>query len=105
MDINTVNKNNQISMKKKLSDEAKDILNLLLKKDPEQRIEPEQIIYHPFFSNYNYEAFNNKDIESPLKDMIKKINIPKFYFDQSDTYKSNQILIINSSFYILKLIY
>jgi len=89
MNVNIKSTKSQIFGKKKLSDEAKDILNLLLKKDPEERIEPEQIIYHPFFSRFNYEDYRSKKIESPLKSLIKKVNIHKFYFDDSGIYKSN----------------
>lgn len=78
----------QVFSGKKLSEEAKDILNLLLKKDPEYRIEPEQIIYQPFFSSFNYADYTSKKIESPLKILINKVNIPKYYFDDSGIYKS-----------------
>lgn len=91
LNFNIQKTKSQIFSKKKLSDEAKDILNLLLKKDPEDRIEPEQIIYHPFFSNFNYEAYKSKKIESPIKAIIKEVNIPKYYFDDSGVYKSNNI--------------
>lgn len=73
-------------MKKKLSDQAKDILNLLLKKEPDDRIEPDQIIYHPFFSDFKYEDYKSKKLESPLMQLTKELNIPKFYFNDSDIY-------------------
>ncbi len=87
MNLNIKKTKSQVFSRKKLSDEAKDILNLLLKKDPEDRIEPEQIIYHPFFSRFNYSDYKNKKIESPLKSLINKINFPKYYFDDSGIYK------------------
>ena len=77
---NSKSKNEQNSSFK-LSNQAIDLLSLLLKKDPEERIQADQLLYHPFFSSYNFEDFCNKKIESPLMRYIKEIKLSKFFID------------------------
>jgi len=54
----------------KISPEAIDLLKLLLKKDPERRIKPEQIPYHPWFKGMNFEDIKNLKYEPPFKPKI-----------------------------------
>ena len=70
--------NNDKIKKKVISDEAKDLINLLLKKSPEKRIESNRILYHPFFENFKFEDYENKILDSPLNNLIAKMNIGNF---------------------------
>lgn len=65
----------------KLSKPAIDLLTLLLKKDCEERIQPDELLYHPFFSDYNFDDYLNKKIESPLLKYTKDIKLPKFFIE------------------------
>ena len=61
-----------------------------MKKDPEDRIEPDQIVYHPFFSDVNLEDYKNGKFISPLKKLISQINITSFFFDDSKLNKKEK---------------
>ena len=71
-------------LKLKISKEAKDLLNLLLKKDPQERILPDQLLFHPFFSSFNYDDYLLKKKESPLIRYIKEIKFQKIFINQGD---------------------
>lgn len=51
----------------KLSPEAKDLLQRMLKKKPEDRISSEEIKKHPFFASIDFEKLLAKKIEPPFK--------------------------------------
>ena len=51
----------------KFSSEAKDLLQKMLKKKPEERIGPQEIKKHPFFAAIDFEKLLKKKVESPYK--------------------------------------
>ena len=59
----------------KVSDEAKDLLSRLLKKDPKERIGInsgfEEIKKHPFFKDMDFKALEEKKIEPPFKPVLE----------------------------------
>lgn len=86
-----------------ISPAAKDLLSLLLNKDKECRIDCEQIKYHPFFKEINFEKMNKFELESPLKSLLKKLNHlfsdsnSFLYFDNNDSLNKFNNLNINST--------
>ena len=64
--------------KYKISDEAKDIINKLLEKDPGIRLGRKgikEIKKHPFFSGIKFDSIRNKKIKAPFKPIIQEDNI------------------------------
>ncbi len=65
-------------MKKKIiiedpvSEQAKNFIELLLRKDPDERMYPSEILKHSFFKDYDYASVFNKKLESPLKKLIEE---------------------------------
>ncbi len=52
-----------------LSDECKDFISCLLRKNPEDRLGykgPVEVIKHSFFSDIDFSALEKKEIESPI---------------------------------------
>lgn len=59
----------------KLSPDAKDLLQKMLKKKPEERIAPADIKKHPFFASIDFEKLLAKKIEPPFKpDLVLLLN-------------------------------
>jgi len=55
----------------KVSSDAKDLMQQLLKKDLKQRIKPENIPLHPFFQGLDFEEVKNLTIKAPFIPKIK----------------------------------
>ena len=49
-----------------VSYQANDLLKLLLHKDVDRRIKPEQIPYHPWFNGINFNDIKNIKVKSPF---------------------------------------
>ncbi len=56
-----------------ISDAAKDLLNSLLMKNPQERIKPNDIPTHPWFNEINFDDVYNLKIKSPFVPSIKGI--------------------------------
>lgn len=72
-----IKQQSQIGLKKKnsedpISEQAKNFIELLLRKDPDERMYPSEILKHAFFKDYDYEFVKNKKLESPLKKLIEE---------------------------------
>ena len=50
-----------------VSSDANNLIRLLLHKDPERRIPPEQIPYHPWFKGLNFKDFEVGIVDPPFK--------------------------------------
>jgi len=85
-----LNKNLEKNFNFKLSKEAVDLISLLLKKDPEERIQPDELLYHPFFSSYNFDDFLKKKKESPLMKYTKEIKLQKFFIENGKVKKEEK---------------
>eukprot|EP00826_Nyctotherus_ovalis_P049482 TRINITY_DN5992_c0_g1_i1.p1 TRINITY_DN5992_c0_g1~~TRINITY_DN5992_c0_g1_i1.p1 ORF type:complete len:363 (-),score=132.27 TRINITY_DN5992_c0_g1_i1:1249-2337(-) len=66
----------------RLSLHARDLLEKMLRKKPEERIAPADIKKHPFFAPIDFEKLLAKKIEPPFKPDLKSPTDDK-YFDQS----------------------
>jgi serine/threonine protein kinase len=69
-----------------ISSEAKDLLLILLNKDRDMRILPEQIPFHPFFKGINFNEIKEIKLQSPLKPLINSYlgqNKNNFFIDTS----------------------
>jgi len=77
-----------IEMPATFSEEAKDIINKLLDRDPEQRLrDPALIKAHPFFSSINWEKLYAKEIQPPFLPDVQSPdyvgNIDQEFLDES----------------------
>jgi len=62
----------KLSIPKTVPDDAKDLLEKLLIRDPEERlIEPSAIKAHPFFRSIDWEKLLNKEVTPPYKPPVK----------------------------------
>ena len=62
----------KLSVPKSVSDNARDLLERLLVRDPEERLtEPEEIKAHPFFCPIDWDKLFAKELEPPYKPPVK----------------------------------
>ena len=59
------------------SHEAIDLIRNLLKKDPEKRIKPENILKHPWFKNIDFNDVLNLKVIPPFKPKVVKFYLFK----------------------------
>ena len=90
----------KIGLKKKsnedpISEQAKNFIELLLRKDPDERIYPSEILKHAFFKDYDYDLIKNKKLQSPLKRLIEENKEDLEAFMDKINSKNNLIKITN----------
>jgi protein-serine/threonine kinase len=79
-----------------ISDDARDLMLYLLNKEKDYRIKSEHIQYHPFFNEINFEEMKKGGnyYPSPLKELIKKLQIPSL----KDSYIISKIENLDENF-------
>jgi serine/threonine protein kinase len=58
---------------KLVSKEVNDFIKSLLYKDPDRRIKPSQIPFHPWFKGVNFDDINNRRLRAPFIPLTVKI--------------------------------
>lgn len=63
--------NGELKFPSFISDDAKSLLEGLLDRDPEQRLQGDAVLQHPFFADINWEDLFEKKIVPPFKPEVK----------------------------------
>lgn len=74
-----------------ISEDAQDLLEGLLTRDPDRRFGSEEVKEHPFFKDIDWDALNRKEIEPPWKPQVKDetdISQIDVYFTSEDAVDS-----------------
>lgn len=63
--------NGELKFPSFISDDAKSLLEGLLNRDPEERLQGDAVLQHPFFSDINWDDLFSKKVDPPFKPEVK----------------------------------